>query len=396
MALSNKPRDVLLVLRAYYFLSYAGLGSLFPFLPLLFARRGFGPREIAWLMTVVPAMTLIVPPLWGLLADALHARLQLLRVACAGSGLAALLLLPRVGIAGSIAVMAVIALFRTPISGLADAATVDALRGKDAHFSRIRVWGSLGFAIFALLLGLLGASSRPVALLLITAAIYTAAALSTLPLRAPPFERQPQVARELGRRLVQPRIVLLLVGNTLHYVGQSTYDAYFGLHARALGFDDSFVGVAWAVGVSAEILVMLSGQWLLSRIAAQKLLVAAALAGTIRWLALAALKTWTGLVVLQALHGMTFGLWILALVSYVQSDAPPALRTSLQSSVYACLGLGTIAGYLLGGEAFARYGGSAAFELAAIASAAGALCYLGLSRFRDRRGGEPATAPLAT
>ena len=77
----KRPMSPLLPLRGYYFFTYAALGGLFPFLPLLLSSRGLVPSEIAWIMVMIPATNLAVPPIWGAAADALRARLRLLQLA---------------------------------------------------------------------------------------------------------------------------------------------------------------------------------------------------------------------------------------------------------------------------------------------------------------------------
>jgi len=93
---------------------------------------------------------LLVPPLWGVLADVLRARLPLLRLACLASGLSVLLFLPRWRLAGWIGAWPCSPVFRSPIVALTDATAVDALGGRDLGFSHIRLWGSAGFAVAAL------------------------------------------------------------------------------------------------------------------------------------------------------------------------------------------------------------------------------------------------------
>ena len=377
MPSSRDSSTALLSLRGFYFLTYAGMGALYPFLALVLQGRGLRPREIAWVMVVIPLGNLLVPPLWGILADVLRARLPLLRLACLGSGLCMLAFLPHWQLAGWIGAMALYVLFRSPLSALTDAATVDALGGRDASFSRIRLWGSAGFALAALGVGQLEPTSHADLLMTTTAAIYLLGVLSTLPLRAPPAVREHGVARRLGAVLLRPRFALFLLGNALHYLGHSTYDAYFGLYARGLGLGDGLVGAAWAVGVGAEIVVLSAGPWLLGRASSSTLLCVASAGAVARWLSLSVTTSAVGLVALQSLHGLSFGLWFLSVVSFVQSRAPKELRTSLQSAAYSFLGLGTIGGYLGGGFVLERYGGSVLFELAVAVVGAGLLCYVG-------------------
>jgi PPP family 3-phenylpropionic acid transporter len=363
-------------LKGFYFLSYGALGSLFPFLPLLLSARGMSSREISFVMVLIPVSNLLVPPLWGGVADALRVRLPLLRAASAGSGLLSLLLLPAWGLTGTLAAMGAFSFFRAPITTLADAASVDALGGRNVDFGRIRIWGSLGFALFVSALGWLGASQRPTMLIAATCTIHLLSCASTLPLRSRQLRSAPHVLAQAGRILRSGPVLAFLGGNVFYYVGHSTYDAYFSLHARRLGFGDGFVGTAWSVGVGAEILVMLAAPRLLPRVRAGRWLAACSVVAVGRWMGLAHVTSWAALLGLQTTHGITFGLWYLSMVRFIQSRAPAHLRTSLQSAALSGVGLGMVGGYLAGGMLFDSNQGTTLYHAAAAAAAIALCCYL--------------------
>ena len=71
---------------------------------------------------VMPAMTLLAPPLWGALADVYQARLGLLRLTGLGSAAGCLAFLPDGGFSAALVAMAIYAGFRAPSIPLADAA----------------------------------------------------------------------------------------------------------------------------------------------------------------------------------------------------------------------------------------------------------------------------------
>jgi PPP family 3-phenylpropionic acid transporter len=392
MATTDEPqRPQLLPLRAFYFFSFGGLGALFPYLPLLLSYRGLDPAQISWVMVLSPVANLVVPPLWGTLADKLGARLVLLRLASLGCGLSVLLLLPVWGLWGSLLAMALVAFFRAPLTSLADAAVYSTMGGRRASFSSVRVWGSLGFGVFVLTLGLARGSVNPPLLLGVTCAIYLLAGASLLPMRRPPYLRERDVVRQTVQILTRAPMLLLLLGSAVYYTGHSTYDVFFPLHARALGHGEDFVGVAWAVGIAVEIGVMLLAPAFLRRFRSAWLLAFCGAAAAARWLLLATLTGYVPLAALQALHGVTFGLWYLALVQFIQNRAPEHLRTSLQSMSLSSMGLGMVAGYLSGGAVFKQRGGTWLYREAGCCAAAAALLYVlcGLVDRREARRADP-------
>lgn len=362
-------------LSAYYFFTFGGMGALLPFLPLLLAGRGLSATEVAWVMLLGPAANLVAPPLWGWLADTFSVRLGLMRAAGVGCAAAALGFIEVSTFGLSLLVMGLFSLFRAPIIPLADAAAHASLGPRAHDFARIRLWGSLGFALLAYGVGKLDGSNNPTAMLGLTAAAYALSSLSTARLRAPARVHQPLV---LGRTLEfvrQPRLLALLLGSALYYVAHGSYDVYFGLHMRALGHDDAFVGLSWMVAVFAEIALMVYAPRMLARRSGEGLLVLCAVASLVRWTLLSVAESQLAILSAQVLHALTFGLWYLSLVRYIQLRAPEAVRTAVQSVLQAGNGLGMMVGYLVSGQLFEAAGGAAVFQLAAAAAVAAGLSY---------------------
>jgi hypothetical protein len=124
-----------------------------------------------------------------------------------------------------------------------------------------------------------------------------------------------------------------------------------------------------------EILVMLAAPSLLPRFRPSRLLTVCGVVAAGRWWSLSRITARVPLVALQALHGVTFGLWYLSLVSYVQDRAPERLRASFQAVAQATMGLGTVAGYLGGGRIFERAGGATLYRCSTLAALAATLLY---------------------
>jgi PPP family 3-phenylpropionic acid transporter len=366
------------------------MGALLPYLSLVLAARGLDASQMSWIMVVMPLCNLFIPPLWGTLADAFDARLPLLRLASLGCSGAALLLLPHWGPGGSTFALGLLSFFRAPMISLTDATTYQQLGGPRVDFSKIRVWGSIGFAFFCLLLGLLKGSERSGLLITATSGIYFLSFLSTLPLR---LDRQRGPYRQTTRQdllretlaiLSRPPMALFLLATVFYYFGQSSYDGYFGLYAKSLGFDDTFVGLAWGLAVGAEISLMLLAPSFIHRWPSTMLLIICSMVAVLRWAALSLLSSFVPLLAAQLLHGVTFGLWYLSMVKFVQGRAPDALRTSLQSVALSCMGLGMVIGFFFGGQILFYYGGRWLFGLASIISL-GALMLYGASIGCERR-----------
>jgi PPP family 3-phenylpropionic acid transporter len=365
-------------LSAFYFFTFGGIGAVMPFLPILLRARGLTATQIGTVMLLAPLSGLVVPPLFGWVADAFRARLALLRVVGLGCGVGALAFLWVGSFGAALWAMALYSFFRAPVVPLADAAAHGAL-GEQAHrFARIRIFGSLGFSAFALAVGQLEGPTHPALMVGLAVGAHALSALSTARLRSPPMEKQARVLAEAMQFILQPRMLALFVGSALYYVAHGAYDVYFGLHLTALGHSDGFVGLAWMVGVMCEVGLMLVAPRLLEGRTGEIYLFVAGLTATLRFALLSTVTGQAAILATQALHAVTFGLWYLALVRYVQVRAPARARATVQAVAQGATALGSMAGSLAGGRLMEAAGGGAVFQMAAGAAAAAAVFYLGL------------------
>jgi predicted MFS family arabinose efflux permease len=137
------------------------------------------------------------------------------------------------------------------------------------------------------------------------------------------------------------------------------------------------VGVGWAIGAIAEVVVLLSGPRILRVVRTELLLTACAVVAMGRWLGMSFTSSPAVVLVLQALHGITYGLWYLGLVTFIQSQAEDRTRTTLQSIALSCAGLGAALASVAGGMLLERHGGFMLFRVSA-GMAALAVCGYGL------------------
>src|SRR6185312_16135012 len=223
------------------------------------------------------------------------------------------------------------AVFFVGMGGLADALAVARVRA-GAVYGRLRMWGSLGH---------------------VTAAITVGALLG------------PFVLRLRALLAEQPGLRLLLVAGALHWACMAPYNVFFGVFLRDLGLPPILWGVAFAVGVTAEMLVLLAFHRMHARVRLDTLLAAAFLASALRWAGNAVLQAPAALIALQALHGMTFGMFWSAGIALVAATVPPGLRATGQALLVTAINVGGAVGILAVGHFYDTAGPSALFAVAA-------------------------------
>lgn len=390
-------RDIRFLYGSYF----AFVGASSPFLPLLYAHWGLAALQIGLLASLSQVVRIALPPLWGLAADA-SGRLRALMVTSAVAMLAACLGLAQIPATAPQArffwVAVAIAVLQAAGSGLVPLTESLAMRaaGDDAgRYGRMRVWGSIGFLCAVVATGPvldrlgIGALVWVMAALLVLLIGATAAMPSRLPRPA---------ARDglaLGRRLLQPVALQLMLSGLLMIVAHGPFYAFYSLYLGTLGYDLATIGGLWALGVVAEILLFLTQRRLFERVSASLLLVLSIATAALRF----GLTAWAGalggpaafalLVLCQAMHAITFGLHHSASMRLLQRQFPDG-QLAGATAVYlaATYGAGGAGGAVVAALVWDGWGAPATFAVGAGFACAGSAVAL-LAHRRLARGAVP-------
>jgi PPP family 3-phenylpropionic acid transporter len=359
------------------------------FLPTYFRGLGLSGREISMVFTVTPLLALVVPLGWAYLADRTQRHDRVLRVVVGGAWLGFLPMLFARRFPVIFAGWALYALFSVAVGGLADAFAVARVRA-GAVYGRLRLWGSVGYVVAAVAIGALlsargGTADRlvPVAMWLSLGCAFAASfglrgsgEAATRPRRA-----------DVKALLADPRLRLLLAIAALHWICLAPYNVYFGVFLHDLGLAPLTWALAYSTGVVMEVLVLMTFHRLQVRFRLETLLAAAFAVSAARWLAIAAVGAPWALIALQALHGMTFGMFWSAAIALVAATVPSSLRATGQALLIMSINLGGALGNAITGRVYDAYGSRLLFVLAAIGELAPlAVVLVARRRLRDAPG----------
>jgi PPP family 3-phenylpropionic acid transporter len=156
------------------------------------------------------------------------------------------------------------------------------------------------------------------------------------------------------------RLWLLLGPAALHWAACAPYHVFFGVFVRDLGLPDDVTSAGMAIGVVAEILVLLAFPRIERRVPLRGLFAIAMLASAARWALLARATHPATVAGLQALHGLTFGLFWGSAMRALADVVPTRLRATGQAVFTGVVfGGANAVGYALSGAGYDRLGGAA-------------------------------------
>jgi PPP family 3-phenylpropionic acid transporter len=356
------------MLRAFYGCTFAAIGVSVVFFPPYLRSLGLSGRQISWLLSVAPLLHLAVSMGWGWLADRTRRPDLLLRLACLG---ACLLMLPVVRVRtmpGLLLCYAAQQSFAVPIVGLVDSLALERARqGED--YGRIRLWGSVAFALMSGALGAVlsarGRSGGDPLVPAVIAACLGAAFCVSFTLRGH-GERERPHTRDVSALLRDRRFLLLLVVAPLHWACTAPYHGFFAILMQDHHLSPALWGWAFMLAVACEVAAFFLLRRLRARFALSSLLAVAFGASALRWVLVAVLRAPAALVLLQAAHFLTFGLFWGVAMAWLSACVPARLRATGQTLfTAAAYGLGNGAGMFASGQLYDTFGGAAAAFLTA-------------------------------
>lgn len=346
---SNSRRPFKIVIGSQYFLYFGVLGIFLPFFNLYCYHLGFSGLRIGILSAVRSAALIFFPLIWGALADRLDARRPIYILCNFGSTVIWSLYLFTVDFWPMLAIAIIYGMFYAPIISFLEAFTMDLLVTEKESYGRIRVWGSISFIAVVLALGrIIDLYSVQIIVVLILAGSLILSIIST---RIPGFQTVNKKRPSGGAKsLLQIRVLVFLFCAFLMLVSHSAYYGFFSIHLENLGYGSTFIGLAWALASTAEILVMIRSDRIFSRFSIESILIFSFLTAALRWLILFLAHSAAVILFSQILHAVTYGTFHIGSILYIDRLAPDKAKTLGQAVNNAIsYGLGLMVGFFFNG-----------------------------------------------
>lgn len=356
-------------LSGFYFFYFALLGGTAPFLALYFDHLGFSPARIGELIAIPMLMRCLAPNLWGWLGDHTGQRLLIVRF----GALCTLVCFAGIFFSQSYAwlalIMATHAFFWHAVLPQFEVITLAHLREQAARYSQIRLWGSIGFIVAVVGLGLLfeclSLDAYPAALLVIMAGIVVSS--FWVPNAQPVLRPSTLESEGFVRQLRRPGILAFYVCVGLMQLSNGPYYTFLTLHLEGVGYSRGAIGLFWALGVVAEILLFLVMARLLQRYSLRAVLLASFLITAVRWLLLGSLPQYLPMLLLaQCMHAATFGAFHAACIHFVQRSFADRQQGQAQALYVSLAGIGGALGALYAGYSWKGLGPAWTFAIASL------------------------------
>jgi len=382
-----RVRALTIRLSIFYGFLFLSIGVFVPFWPVWLQSQDLSAADIGLLLGSGTVLKIIGSPIIARLVDRSGARRRAIIILSLLSLMAVALFFVAKGYLALFAATVILAFFFSPLMPLSDNLTLLAAAGGKVDYGRVRLWGSVSYAVAAVLGGiwLQGKSEDWIlwlvfgttALIFVSSLFLPKVATSAVKAKSdPPMPILP---------LLRNRIFwLFLLGAGLAKGSHVMFYGFSTIHWQSVGISREVIGYLWAIGVVAEIVLFAYATATMKKVDPLTLILIGAAAGVVRW----ALTGWTDdltfLFVLQALHGITFGAAHLGAMYFLARAIPSGLSASAQS-LYSSVSLGLIFAVAMptAGLLYAEFSGQA-FYVMAVMSGLGFVIIAGLSRIWNR------------
>jgi PPP family 3-phenylpropionic acid transporter len=367
----------LAVIRSLHFANYATMVLVVSFFPLYFDDIGFTKLQIGTIYSIGPMLSIFSNLLAGIASDKTQNLKLVLNLIFIGQILALALLLPQREFTVIAVVMGIFYFFQTPVNTMMDSLSLLAAERMNRSFASIRMFGSLGYAVCAVLFGLVLKSIGSeltlwLGLITVCCSLALSLALGNFQSSLKKFEFGGLIA--IARKK-ETFVFFILVG--LVSVAHRINEGFLAVAMRELGASDSLIGTAWLASAASEIPIFFLLAKYGHRFRELPLLAVASLFYMIRMGLLGFIDRPWLFVLVQLMHSVTFGIYYITALRYLQSIVPDEYRASGQA-LFAVVwtGISGLAAGTIGGWIYDAFGLSPVFKTAAMFALAAAVGFL--------------------
>lgn len=364
---------------------WSGYCTFFAFLVLYLKTKEYSEIQIGLAMAAISVASILGQPFWGSYCDRKKTMRNVLILCLVLSGLSAFLI-PVFYKSFSVIILVclVISFTENSMPTIIDSWTVSSATRKPwIDYGLTRGLGSLGYAltavVFGFLLDWLGYDLMFYAHFLMIAIsvgfcffIEKRVGINLNECNGTKEETRPKIEiKEHGR------FVFFLISSTLVFTGMRAVATFFPILLEQKGGTNKDFGIALFVMAVSEVPVLFLSRKLLSIFKDTALITISMLFFVLRIILHIIVPSIEGLIMVQAMQALSFGLFLPSSVYYVKIIAPKGLNSTFLTLATSCyFGIGSILGGILGGVFIDLYGIKNMFWISAAIAFCGLIIFV--------------------
>jgi len=265
--------------------------------------------------------------------------------------------------------MAVLFFFWSATLPLVESLTFDHLHSRQNSYSRIRLWGSIGFILAVMGTGILLDYFLPSSVLwvcwiFLVGVLIVAVTLPESP-RQSLLSSQEEEEQSFWATITQPKVKVLIAACVAMSAAHGAFYVFYSIHLAEYGYSKMAIGYLWSLGVITEIAVFMMMNRLSQRFSLRIILLVSFWAAILRFLLIGwCASSVTIMVFASLMHGLTFASIHTAAIAAIYAWFPSSSRGRGQA-LYSSMsfGAGGLIGVLISGLAWDLWGAPWTFTI---------------------------------
>lgn len=380
-------QSIIIRLAGFYFCYYAIVGAFMPYWNLYLEAQKFSHFEIGLLSTIAVLTRFFAPFIWGWLSDYTGKRMLWIRIAtCVEAVIWITIFFVDKKFQNIAIIMLIFSFFQNAILAQFEGVTLFWLGEKRQEiYGKVRKWGSIGFIVGVLAIGILLDVLTITRLPLLLLFISLLAFMWSFSIKEP--EHAPKAQKKLDSIvpiLKRPTVYSFFIIEFILLFSHAPFYSFYTNYLNEYGFNSTTISILWSVGVIAEIVMFAYAHHLFKRFNWTVLICACLLLTSLRWVIVGLFpQQFYWQLGAQLIHAFSFGLFHLIAMQVIFQNFSQAQQGRGQALYSTMWGLGVASGSLLAGYYWDTWTGQWVFIIAGITTLLGLLFIFGVAQSQD-------------
>lgn len=335
-----------------YLFLYGGSGCYYPFIAVYFASRNLSYIQIGLAFAVNSLVAIIAQPVWGYITDKFLSKKKTLLIAVSLSSVLIFLFIMADSFYMVIGATILLLAFHSVAQPITDSYTYEIIEKTGAfNFGEIRLMGSAGFAILAVIIGKVVQLTNIHSAFIAYSVLFVLLAITVMGI---PFEGKGTIKRasmkDVSNIMKNYKFILIIVSAMLASVALGANSSYIAVLIEKTGGNVAILGLVWFVIAFSELPAFFFGNHIIKKLGELNAFILAMALFALRFALCSFEQGYVSIIAIQLIQGISFPLYLMGGLQYVNKIVPEQIRATgitLLSSLG--FGLGSLIGSLGGG-----------------------------------------------
>ncbi len=314
-----------------YIIFYAGQAMYNTYLNLFLTDAGFSMTLIGGVQSASTIILVLIQPLWGIISDKSKSKNRIIGILLITTALVCLsFYMFKTTLWFSICVM-MFSVFFTPAFSLQDNYTLELLEHSKWDFGHIRLGGTLGYAVCAMIVGFVIGNNYSSIFWMMSVFFFIVGGMYFLLPRVEGHRNKHEKIK-YSNLLKDKPLLCMLIFNILYFMGTSFYFQFYPVYFnKVLGASSQMVGMLSFVSAMSEVPFFWFAYKIEKKFGVERVMMFAGLATATRWILLFFVTNHYMILGVNLLSGCGYVGFSYCLIKYINDKVPKGMRATAQS-----------------------------------------------------------------